>query len=114
MEESRRIGRPLGVVCAVASAAIAASDLYGTHPNPFGPLSALGAILVVSCTTATLATAALEARNARAETTETLRRLGTPQAVLRNATTLRAAVLLMVSAPLTWAVGSLAALPLAA
>ncbi|WP_406455353.1 hypothetical protein OG782_27520 [Streptomyces sp. NBC_00876] len=114
MDEARRIGRPLGVVCAVLSAVIAAFALYGTGPRPFGPLTALGAVLVIGCTTATLLTSALEARQARAETARALLRIGAPAAALRAATALRAAVLLLVFAPLTWAIAELAALPLTA
>ncbi|MFJ2707332.1 hypothetical protein ACIO3R_29570 [Streptomyces sp. NPDC087428] len=112
MDESRRIGRPLGVVCAVLSAVIAAFALYGTGPRPFGPLTALGAVLVIGCTTATLLTSALEAKQARAETARALLRLGAPASALRAATALRAAALLLVFAPLTWAIAELAALPL--
>uniref|UniRef100_A0AAU2VP63 Integral membrane protein n=1 Tax=Streptomyces sp. NBC_00008 TaxID=2903610 RepID=A0AAU2VP63_9ACTN len=112
MDEARRIGRPLGVVCAVLSAVIAAFALYGTGPRPFGPLTALGAVLVIGCTTATLLTSALEARQARAETAQALLRLGAPASALRAATALRAAALLLVFAPLTWAIAELAALPL--
>ncbi|MFG2600044.1 hypothetical protein [Streptomyces sp. NPDC048462] len=112
MDEARRIGRPLGIVCAVLSAVIAAFALYGTGPRPFGPLTALGAVLVIGCTTATLLTSALEARQARAETARALLRLGAPASALRAATALRAAVLLLVFAPLTWAIAELAALPL--
>lgn len=114
MNEARRIGRPLGVVCAVLSAVIAAFALYGTGPRPFGPLTALGALLVIGCTTATLLTSALEAKQARAETARALLRLGAPASALRAATALRAAVLLLVFAPLTWAIAELAALPLTA
>ncbi|MFF5334880.1 hypothetical protein [Streptomyces sp. NPDC013181] len=112
MDEARRIGRPLGIVCAVLSAVIAAFALYGTGPRPFGPLTALGAVLVIGCTTATLLTSALEARQARAETARALLRLGAPASALRAATALRALALLVVFAPLTWAVAELAALPL--
>lgn len=114
MNEARRIGRPLGVVCAVLSAVIAAFALYGTGPRPFGPLTALGAVLVIGCTTATLLTSALEAKQARAETARALLRLGAPASALRAATALRAAALLLVFAPLTWAIAELAALPLTA
>ncbi|WP_328902655.1 MULTISPECIES: hypothetical protein [unclassified Streptomyces] len=112
MDEARRIGRPLGIVCAVLSAVIAAFALYGTGPRPFGPLTALGAVLVVGCTTATLLTSALEARQARAETARALLRLGAPASALRAATALRAVALLVLFAPLTWAIAELAALPL--
>ncbi|MEV5605147.1 hypothetical protein AB0L33_27290 [Streptomyces sp. NPDC052299] len=112
MDEARRIGRPLGIVCAVVSAVIAAFALYGSGPRPFGPLTALGAVLVVGCTTATLLTSALEARQARAETARALLRLGAPASALRAATALRAVALLVLFAPLTWAIAELAALPL--
>ncbi|QNE79134.1 hypothetical protein F0344_08635 [Streptomyces finlayi] len=114
MDESRRIGRPIGVVCAVLSGVFAAAELYGTGPRPFGPLTALGAALVLGCTTATLLTSVLEARQSRAETADALLRMGAPASALRSATALRAGALLAVFAPLTWAVAALAALPLTA
>ncbi|MFF3786598.1 hypothetical protein [Streptomyces sp. NPDC001933] len=114
MDESRRIGRPLGVVCAVLAAAVAAYALYGTKTHPLGPLTVLGAVLVLGCTTATLMTSALEARQARAHTARALLRLGAPVSALRAATALRATVLLIVFAPLTWLIAELAALPLTA
>ncbi|MGW2084459.1 hypothetical protein [Streptomyces sp. NPDC001880] len=112
MDESRRIGRPLGVVCAVLTAAVAGYALYGADAHPFGPLTALGAVLVLGCTTATLLTSALEARQARAQTSQALLRLGAPESALRVATALRAVALLLVFAPLTWLIAKLAALPL--
>ncbi|MFE0039223.1 hypothetical protein [Streptomyces sp. NPDC059015] len=112
MEDARRIGRPLGVVCAVVSALIAASALAGERPQPFGPLTALGATLVVACTLATLLTSAVEARQARAGTRAGLLQLGASVALLHATAMLRAVVLLAVFAPLTWAVAELAALPL--
>lgn len=112
-EEARRIGRPLGVVCAVASGSYAMATLYaGTRPS-FGPLSTLWALLVAGCAVATLLTAALEAKQARAGTTEALLRLGAPATVLRSAALLRAGALLAAFGPLTWVVAELAALPLA-
>ncbi|MGW8883712.1 hypothetical protein [Streptomyces sp. NPDC055749] len=112
MDEASRIGRPIGVVCAVLSGGIAAVALYGTGPRPFGPLTALGAALVLGCTTATLLTSALEAKQARAHTADALLRMGAPASALRSATALRAGALLVVFAPLTWVVAELAALPL--
>ncbi|MFJ2136620.1 hypothetical protein ACIQWV_36155 [Streptomyces sp. NPDC098085] len=114
MDEARRIGGPLGVVCAVLSAVTAAYALYGTGPRPFGPLTELGAVLVLGCTAATLLTSALEARQDRARTVQVLRRLGAAAPALRVATALRAATLLVVFAPLTWLIAQLAALPLTA
>ncbi|MFF4247864.1 hypothetical protein ACFYY2_25845 [Streptomyces sp. NPDC001822] len=112
MDEATRIGRPLGILCAVVSGVVAASVLYTGGPRPFGPLTALGAVLVIGCTTATLLTSALEARQARARTAGTLLRLGAPASALRSAAALRALVLLAVFVPLTWAIAVLAALPL--
>lgn len=112
-EEARRIGRPLGVVCAVASGVYATATLYAGARPSFGPLSTLGTLLVAGCAVATLLTAALEAKHARADTTEALLRLGAPVTLLRSAALLRAGVLLAVCGPLTWAVAELAALPLA-
>jgi hypothetical protein len=110
--ESRRIGQPLGVVCAVASGGYAMAALYtGARPD-FGPLTTLGALLVAGCTLLTLATAAVEAKQARADTTAALLRLGAPATMLRGAAALRVGALLALFAPLTWAVAELAALPL--
>ncbi|MFC9844554.1 hypothetical protein ACFWFF_31555 [Streptomyces sp. NPDC060223] len=110
--EARRIGQPLGVVCAVASGGYAVATLYtGARPD-FGPLTTLGALVVAGCTLLTLATAALEARQERADTTAALLRLGAPATVLRSAAALRVGALLAVFGPLTWAVAELAALPL--
>ncbi|KAA6213698.1 hypothetical protein CP973_31340 [Streptomyces albofaciens JCM 4342] len=112
-EESRRIGRPLGVLCAVASGAYAAVKVYEAAPTrPFGPLTGLGAALVLACVTASALTAALEARWARTHTTAALRRLGTPRSLLFRAAVLRVLALLVVLTPLTWGIAELAALPL--
>ncbi|MET9774941.1 hypothetical protein ABZ023_11865 [Streptomyces sp. NPDC006367] len=113
MAESDRVGRPLGVVCAVASAAYAVATLYDTD-GPFpGPLGTLGAAVVAGCAVATLLTAAVEARQNRADTTAALLRLGAPASTLRAAAAVRAGALLVLFGPLTLLVAALAALPLA-
>ncbi|MFE7272564.1 hypothetical protein [Streptomyces sp. NPDC057623] len=114
MAEATRIGRPLGVVCAVASAAYAMAPLSApaTTAN-VGPLSTLGATVVTGCAVATLLTAAVEAKQARADTTAALVRLGAPSTLLRSAAALRAGALLAFFCPLTLIVAELAALPLA-
>ncbi|WP_399889645.1 hypothetical protein ACGH7X_28030 [Streptomyces sp. BBFR51] len=112
MEESHRIGRPLGVVAAVAAAAYVSTTVYDGDGPAFGPLSTLGALLVAGCTVATLLTAAVEARHARADTTDALLRLGAPPTTLRAAAAVRAAALLALFGPLTLVVAVLAALPL--
>ncbi|WP_217547409.1 hypothetical protein [Streptomyces sp. GbtcB6] len=115
MAEATRLGRPLGVVCAVASAAFAATTLPGHDGGTpaFGPLTTLGGLLVAGCTVATLLTAAVEARQSRADTTAALLRLGAPATVLRNAAALRTGALLTFFGPLTLLIAELAALPLA-
>ncbi|MGW7368872.1 hypothetical protein ACWGI8_36960 [Streptomyces sp. NPDC054841] len=112
MNDASRIGRPLGVVCAVASATVAASALAGHRPQPFGELTGLGAALVVACTTATLLTSVLEVKHARAADRAGLIGLGAPAALLHACVVLRSVVLLAVFAPLTLAVAELAAMPL--
>ncbi|MFC9281061.1 hypothetical protein [Streptomyces collinus] len=111
MAEATRIGRPLGVLCAVVSAAYALTALSHGPATAFGPLTTLGALVVTGCTVATLLTAAVEARQCRAETTAALLRLGAPATMLRGAALLRAAALLVLFGPLTVAVADLAALP---
>ncbi|MDI3388372.1 hypothetical protein QIS99_19505 [Streptomyces sp. B-S-A8] len=111
-EESRRIGRPLGVLCAVAAAGLAALQLYGGAAPRIGPLTVLGGVLVGGCAVLTLATAAVEARQSRADTTTALLQLGAPVSLLRGAAGLRALALLAVFSPLTWLVGTLASAPL--
>ncbi|MFF7392689.1 hypothetical protein ACFZAE_30125 [Streptomyces scabiei] len=113
-EEARRIGRPLGVVCAVASGAYAMVTLASGVRPAVGPLTLLGALVVAGCAVLTLATAAVEARRARADTMAALVRLGAPRALPRQAALLRAGALLAVFGALTWTIAQLAALPLAA
>ncbi|GGX80491.1 hypothetical protein GCM10010324_27360 [Streptomyces hiroshimensis] len=116
-DAATRIGRPLGVLCAVASGALAAAELYGaawdsSGPRPFGPLTGLGAALVMACVTATAITAALDSRQNRTGTTAALQRLGIPASMLRGAAILRTGVLLAVLTPLTWAIAELVTLPM--
>lgn len=115
--EAERIGRPLGVLCAVASGALATSELYGSASassggSPFGPLTGLGAALVMCCATATVLTAAVETRSVRGTTTAALQRLGVTTKLLRRAVAARAAMLFLVLTPVTWLVAELAAMPL--
>ncbi|WP_330264172.1 hypothetical protein [Streptomyces griseorubiginosus] len=113
MAEATRIGRPLGVVCAVASGTYAMVMLYDPTGPDVGPLTTLGLLLVTGCALATLLTAAVEAKQARSDTTAALLRLGAPATMLRSAAALRAGALLALFGPLTLVVAELAALPLA-
>ncbi|MBC3989013.1 hypothetical protein H8N00_08985 [Streptomyces sp. AC563] len=117
-EESNRLGRPLGALCAVASSTYVAVRLYDavpdlTHDRPFGPLTGLGAALVMGCATATALMAVLESKNARIASTDALIRIGAPRSVLRNAATLRVTAVVTVLGALSWLVAELAAMPLA-
>ncbi|MGW1026872.1 hypothetical protein ACWD4J_24815 [Streptomyces sp. NPDC002577] len=110
--EAQRIGRPLGLLCAVASGVYAAGRLYGGNHLAPGPLTLLGTVVVAGCAIATLLTAAGESRQFHADTTATLVQMGAPAKVLRGTAVLRAGTLFVVFAPLTWAVAELAAVPL--
>lgn len=115
-EEARRIGRPVGVVCAVAAALLAAVRLDAAAPSRQGDaapglLTVFGVTLVAACAGAALLLAAVESRQARHETTATLQRAGAPAATLRSAVAVRAGALLIVLAPLAWVVAVLATLP---
>ncbi|MEW2564828.1 hypothetical protein [Streptomyces griseorubiginosus] len=112
MAEATRIGRPLGVVCAVASGTYAMALLYDPTGPEVGPLTTVGVLLVTGCTLATLLTAAVEAKQARSDTIAALLRLGAPATMLRSAAALRAGALLALFGPLTLVVAELAALPL--
>ncbi|MEU5596080.1 hypothetical protein [Streptomyces sp. NPDC020298] len=112
MAEATRIGRPLGIVCAVASGAYAMTAPYDAAAPPVSPLTGLGTLLVAGCTLATLLTAAVEVKQSRADTTAALVRLGARATLLRGAAALRAGTLLAVFGPLTLAVAHVAALPL--
>ncbi|MGH3311284.1 MAG: hypothetical protein ACRDP3_11980 [Streptomyces sp.] len=115
-QEAGRIGRPLGVLCAVAAGGLAAAELYSRAPEEgaraLTPLTVLGAAMVVFCVTASALTAAAGSRAARAPAREALTRLGAPRRLLRGTAALRVVVLLVVLGSLTWAVGELAVLPL--
>ncbi|MEU2333717.1 hypothetical protein ABZ608_08925 [Streptomyces sp. NPDC013172] len=112
MAEANRIGRPLGVVCAVTSATFAATVLHSGGKHPGGPLTTLGGLVVAGCAVATLLTTAVEARQARAGTTEALLRLGAPATLLRGAAALRTGALLALFGPFTLLIADLAARPL--
>ncbi len=112
MTEATRIGRPLGVVCAVMSAAYAMAALHDREDTSSAPLVTLGALLVAGCTVATLLTAAVESRQARAATTAALRRVGAPVVTLRRAAVLRAGALLALFGPLSLVVAELSTWPL--
>jgi hypothetical protein len=110
MAEASRIGRPLGVVAAVAALAYALMLRYDLGSPVLGPLGGLGAVLVAGCTAATLVTAAIEVRQLRADTMLALLRVGAPATTLCACAALRVGVLLAVYGPLTVLVAELASL----
>ncbi|MBW8091627.1 hypothetical protein [Streptomyces hygroscopicus] len=115
-QEAGLIGRPVGVLCVLGSAAYTVLKLYGRASGPsgahaFGPLTGLGAALATLCAAATTVTAVLEARSARGRTTAALLRLGAPARLLRGAAALRATALLALLVPLVWVVAHLTAMP---
>lgn len=110
-QEARRIGRPLGLLCATATGAVATYDLQSGGGHRLGPLTTFAAALIGVCVLAITGTAMLEARGARARSTAALRDLGASPALLRGAVALRAGVLLAVAIPLTALVAGLATVP---
>lgn len=110
-EEARRLGRPLGVVSATATAAVAAYHLHQDSGRPFGPLTSMAAVLIAVCVLATAATAISETKRAREPSTTALRQLGASPALLRTAVALRVGVLLVVVLPLTAVIANLATTP---
>ncbi|KUJ64666.1 hypothetical protein ACZ90_59170 [Streptomyces albus subsp. albus] len=110
--EADRLGRPLGVLCAVVTSASAVVDLYGGALGSTGPVAGLGAALVMACATATTLVTALEMRGDRADTTATLLNIGATVRLLRGAAALRAGTLLVVLGGLCALVAELLTLPL--
>ncbi|SHM67969.1 hypothetical protein [Actinacidiphila paucisporea] len=110
-QEARRIGRPVGLLCATATAAVAVYHLQSGVGHRLGPLTAFAAALIGASVLVIAGTAMLEARSARARSTTALRDLGASPALLRGAVALRAGVLLAVAVPLTAVVAGLATVP---
>ncbi|MFE2142338.1 hypothetical protein ACFXA3_11425 [Streptomyces sp. NPDC059456] len=113
-EDAPRLGRPLGVLCAVGAGALTAVALHdrGGFAVPLGPLTGPACALVVLCAGATLLTCAVEVRQDRSPSRRTLRDLGTPGSVLRTAAAVRATALLAVCGPVVWGVAQLTSLAL--
>ncbi|MBM9503943.1 hypothetical protein [Actinacidiphila acididurans] len=105
--EAPRIGRPLGLLAATASACLA---VYDTH-RPVGPVTTFAACLIAVCVLAVAALAFAETARDRAGTALAVRALGGPAPLLWAALALRAAALLTVFAPLTALVAYLATIP---
>ncbi|MFI8105042.1 hypothetical protein [Streptomyces sp. NPDC086023] len=111
-EEAGRIGRPLGVLCAVASGALVSLTGGPLTLLPLGPLTPVAAALVGACAAATLLTAAVESYQEREATRAALLELGTPARVLRSAALLRSGALAALCVPVVWGVAELTRLAL--
>ncbi|MFG3253542.1 hypothetical protein [Streptomyces sp. NPDC048172] len=121
--EAPRVGRPLGVLCAVASAALAAAWAYRPAdgrpalpglpglPGPPGALTALGAALVLCCVAAGALASLAGVRASRAHGTAVLAGLGAPRALLRKVALARSGTLAVSLALLVWVMARLAPMP---
>ncbi|NJQ02277.1 hypothetical protein [Streptomyces zingiberis] len=114
--EAARVGRPVGVACAVFAALLVAGRLSGgswlSELPASGPLLPAGMGLVAGCTALTVVISAAESRAERADTTDALLHVGAPAVLLRRAVALRVAVVAAVAIPLSWSAATLATLPL--
>jgi hypothetical protein len=110
-QEARSVGRPLGLLCATATAAFAGYGLRHDAGHGLGPVTSFAAALIAVCVLAIAAIALVEARNARARSTAALRGIGAPPSLLRGAVALRAGVVLAVAVPLTVLVAAFATVP---
>jgi hypothetical protein len=108
--DAPRIGQPLGVLCVVASAALATAQLYAPGARPAGLLTALGAVLVLGCPAATALITAFETGRSRKDAVTVLVPLGAPASLMRRANVLRTFAVLLVLAPETLVVAWLASM----
>lgn len=114
-QEAERLGRPWGVLCAVAAGGLLTSGLF-TDTNiggrDSGAVHVLGAVLVVGCAAATAFTVAVEVRTARTETKEALVRLGAPEQMLWATAAIQVGALLAALLPMACVMAFLTASPL--
>lgn len=110
-QEARRIGRPLGLLCATATATLAAYDLQHGSGHRLGPLTTFAAALVGVCVLAVAGTALVEVASARGRSVAALRDIGASPALLRGALALRTGVVLAVAVPLTAVIAAFATVP---
>lgn len=108
--EARAVGRPLGLLCATASAALSAYTL-GSGGHTLGPVTAFGFTLVAVCVLGTAAVALSGTGNARPQARATMHAVAASPAMLRAALALRGATLLGILAGVATLVASLSTLP---
>ncbi|MER7761986.1 hypothetical protein [Streptomyces sp. NPDC097619] len=111
-QEAARLGPPLGIACAVAAAALTVTALPDGPPVPLGGLTAPAAALVAACAAATVLTTAAGVRRSRTPHRSLLLDLGAPGTLLRSAAGLQFGALLLLCAPLSWALARLGTLAL--
>lgn len=109
-QEARRLGRPLGLLCATAAAGLAAYGPLRDSDHPVGPVSQFATVLVAACVVATTALAVAESQRTRTPATGTLREMGASRVMVRSAAALRVGVLVAVLLPATMAVAALSRL----
>ncbi|GAA4941336.1 hypothetical protein GCM10023238_03910 [Streptomyces heliomycini] len=107
MAEATRLGRPLGVVCAVMSAAYALSASRTTARTPLRPLVVRGCCWWPAARQATPADGRRRGQAGRADNSAALRRLGAATGTLRRAARFARARLLALFRLLTLVVAEL-------
>ena len=109
--ESRRHGRPLGLLCATGAAALSAYTLQSGDGHRLGPVSVFAFTLIAVCVLATAAVSLNETASSRTEARNALHEVAASPAMLRAALAVRAAALLAVLVPLSFLVAALSTLP---
>ncbi|MFI1093129.1 hypothetical protein [Streptomyces sp. NPDC020917] len=109
--ESRRIGRPLGLLCATAAAALSAYALQSGAGHRLGPVTVFAFTLIAVCVLATAAVGLSETGNARPEAQGALSAVAAPPAMLRAALAVRAGALAAVLVGVAFLVAGLSTLP---
>ncbi len=109
--EALRFGRPLGLLCATAAAAVSGFALRQDPGSALGPVTAFAGGLVAVCVVATASMAAVDSRRSRTTAAAALRDLGASPSTLRTAATVQASVLLGAFLAATALIAALSPLP---
>ncbi|MBY8879478.1 hypothetical protein [Actinacidiphila acidipaludis] len=109
--ESPRLGRPLGLLCATAAAALSAYTLQSGDGHRLGPVSVFAFTLIAVCVLATAAVSLNETASSRTEARNALHEVAASPTTLRAALAVRATALLAVLVPLAFLVAALSTLP---
>jgi hypothetical protein len=91
--ESRRVGRPLGLLCATGAAALSAYTLQSGPGHRLGPVTVFAFTLIAVCVLATAALGLGGTGDARPEARGALTAVAAPASMLRAALAVRAAAL---------------------